>query len=343
MDVKSNNKSEPIPLHRVAVVRPFAQFLTDVGASVERGFRHAGLPYCALENIDNYIPSHRFWAFLVDMAYSEGIQDLGFRVGKQFGANSPDPHITDLLQQAPTIYSGLMKASELSNRTISHCQVGILQPPNSEYAYFCHKPSCSADNPAIEQIGWFGVMALLDMVRACVGPHWLPAEIGVMTRHSPCDYVRAHFPHTRLRLSQAYTYMTLEKALLCLPPLHDKMTMPASSLSHYKSLPDDLVGSLEQVLLSYIQENDLNLELAAGLCDLSKRTLQRKLKEMGTHYGEVLDHARFRAASRLLQNPGTTVTEIALKLGYSDVAHFARTFRRIAGVTPLTYRRQFVH
>jgi AraC-like DNA-binding protein len=64
---------------------------------------------------------------------------------------------------------------------------------------------------------------------------------------------------------------------------------------------------------------------------------------MGTRYTEVLDHARFHAASRMLDNPAMTVTEIAQQLGYSDVAHFIRFFRRIAGVTPAAYREQFMH
>ena len=87
----------------------------------------------------------------------------------------------------------------------------------------------------------------------------------------------------------------------------------------------------------------MSIELAAALCNTSKRTLQRKLKEVGTHYNEVLDHARFRATSRMLQNADMTVTDIGYRMGYSDVAHFARSFQRIAGVTPRVYRQQFNH
>ncbi|MGI9321766.1 MAG: hypothetical protein ACR2O5_10160, partial [Thiogranum sp.] len=170
MDDHSHNKSDPIPLHRVAVVRPFARFLEDIGAPVERDFIQAGLPYCALENVDNYIPSSRFWAFLVNVAHAEGIRDLGFRVAEQFGADSPDPHMTELLQRAPTLYRGLLQASDLSNRTISHCHVGIVQPTHCDEARFYHIPSCKPDNPAIEQIGWFGLMILLGMVRVYTGP-----------------------------------------------------------------------------------------------------------------------------------------------------------------------------
>jgi AraC-like DNA-binding protein len=87
----------------------------------------------------------------------------------------------------------------------------------------------------------------------------------------------------------------------------------------------------------------MSIEVDAALCNTSKRTLQRRLKEMGSHYHEVLSHARFRVASQMLQNTGMTVTDIGSRLGHSDVVHFARAFQRMAGVTPQVYRQQFNH
>ena len=339
----ANNKTKSIPVHRVALLRPFVQLLTDVGAPVERQFRKAGLPWYALEDVDNYIPSHGYWKFLACSARAEGIEDLGFRVAEKFGADCADPHMTEMLKKAPTLYQGLSKASELVNRTVTHCRFGILQPPNYGSAYFYHSPSCDADNPAIEQISWFGIMILIDMVRVYAGPQWQPAEIGLMTDQMPNLYIREHFPHARMRLSQQFSYITLENTTLTLPPLPDETAIPGSSALEYKSLPDDFVSSLETVLQSYLQEDDISIEVAAALCNTSKRTLQRRLKELGTHYNEVLGHARFRLASQMLQNTGMTVTDIGFRLGYSDVAHFARAFRRIAGVTPQVYRQQFNH
>lgn len=338
-----NNSTKSIPVHRVAIVRPFARFLADVGAPVERCFQQAGLPWYALENADNYVPSHRFSKFLVSAAHSEGILDLGFRVGAKFGADCADPHMTALLKKAPTLYQGLRKASELVNRTITHCRMGILQPANCRHAYFYHQPSCKVDNPAIEQIGWFGLTALLSMVRVYTGPQWQPPEIGLMMDRMPCRYIREHFPRARMRLSQPIFYIVLENAVLSLPPFQHEAARPASSPNDYHEMPDDFVSSLELVLLSYLEEGNMSIELAAALCNTSKRTLQRKLKEKGTHYNEVLSHARFRAANRMLQNAGMTVTDIGYRLGYSDVAHFARAFQRIAGVTPQVYRQQFNH
>ena len=81
-------------MHRVAVLHPFTRFLAEVGAPVEREIRQAGLPWCALEDADNYVPSHGYWKFLACSARAEGIEDLGFRVGEKFGAN----YIIDVLR-----------------------------------------------------------------------------------------------------------------------------------------------------------------------------------------------------------------------------------------------------
>ena len=334
--------SESIPMHRVAVVRPFARLLADIGAPVERGFRQAGLPLYALENVNNFVPSHRFWKFLVTMVRSEGILDLGFRVGDNFGADCTDPHMTALLTKAPTLYQGLRNASELINGTVTNFRMGILQPPNCGYAYFYHQPSCQADNPAIEQIGWYGLTIWREMVRVYAGSQWQPTEIGLMTNHMPCRYIQERYPNTRMRLSQPFSYLVLENTLLSLPPLHSRAAPSELSSLDYDPLPNKFISSLEMLLQSYIEDSDLSIEIVAGLCNMSKRTLQRKLKEEGTYYREVLDHELFRVACLMLQNsPDMKLTDITIHMGYSDVSSFARAFRRIAGVTPKVYRQQF--
>jgi AraC-like DNA-binding protein len=92
-------------------------------------------------------------------------------------------------------------------------------------------------------------------------------------------------------------------------------------------------------LYAYIQESDLSIEVAAELCHMSKRTLQRRLTELGTRYLAVLAQARFDAARRMLQAPDMKVTNVAQLLRYGDSAHFARAFRRISGVNPSVYRQ----
>jgi AraC-like DNA-binding protein len=331
---------EPIPLHRVAVVRPFTDFLADVGAPFERGFRQAGLPVCALEDVNNFIPSHRFWTFLVDMAFSQDIPDLGFHVGKEYGANCADPHLTDLLRRSPTLYRGLIKASALINRTVSHCQVGCLQPAHSRYTRLYHRPSCDAHNPAIEQIGWYGILTLIGMVRVFLGPRWLPTEIGVMVNHPTSRTIREQVAGTRIQLAQPYSYITLENALLSVPPLEHQAAACSHSALHCDELPKDFVNSVKQLLFAYVHEKDLSIDFTAGFCDMSRCSLQRRLAAKGTCYSELLDQVRFDAAKQMLQDRDKRITDISQLLGYSNGTHFSRAFRRIAGIPPQLYRQQ---
>ena len=105
----------------------------------------------------------------------------------------------------------------------------------------------------------------------------------------------------------------------------------------------DFTGTLEQLLQTYVKESDLAIEFASKLCDTSTRSLQRKLAEAGIHYSTVLDQVRFDAATKLLQDPEMSVTDVAHNLGYSDSSHFSRAFRRLAGVSPRAYRQRYPH
>jgi len=322
----------------MANVRPFVHFLADLGAPVEHGFRQAGLPFSALENINNYVPSQRFWAFVGNMAQRQGIEDLGFRVGQRHGADSADPHLSRLLRQSPTLHHALTKASELVNTTISGSYIGLLRQPGSGQSYLFSRSDVSAQTPFIEQADWVGMTALIEMVRLFAGPQWQPEKICLTTHQTPCHYIREQFPDTCIQVSQPNAYITLDNSLLDLPPLSYEAADSAFSLINYEPVALDFVGALKQALQAYLQESDLNIEFAAGLCNGSKRSLQRKLAKAGTRYSDILDDVRFNQARDMLQDPEHKVTDVAHRLGYSDSAHFSRAFRRVVGTTPREYR-----
>jgi AraC-like DNA-binding protein len=79
-------------------------------------------------------------------------------------------------------------------------------------------------------------------------------------------------------------------------------------------------------------------EVAAAL-HMSGRTLQRRLEQEGTRFGEVLDRARLDLARRLLADPSRTLTDVAYRLGFADLATFSRAFRRWTGQPPGQWRR----
>lgn len=63
-------------------------------------------------------------------------------------------------------------------------------------------------------------------------------------------------------------------------------------------------------------------------------------RALGCTFREYLTLIRIRRATDLLKQSSTCITEIAFACGFSDHAHFTRTFKRATGLTPTAYQMQ---
>lgn len=97
------------------------------------------------------------------------------------------------------------------------------------------------------------------------------------------------------------------------------------------------LGSLIAELLPY---GGISIDRVAGLLHLSRRTLQRRLRDFGFSFEELVDDVRRVEAIRRVVTGEESAIEIAFMLGYSDQAHFSRAFRRWTGLAPRDYARR---
>lgn len=85
------------------------------------------------------------------------------------------------------------------------------------------------------------------------------------------------------------------------------------------------------------RDPELTEEMIASLQGISTRHLQRIFETAGLSFTEVVNTLRLEAAHAGLIDPSlkhATVMEIAMAVGFSDVSHFNRLFRRRYGETP---------
>jgi AraC-like DNA-binding protein len=80
-------------------------------------------------------------------------------------------------------------------------------------------------------------------------------------------------------------------------------------------------------------------EDVARALGISRSTLQRRLREEGTSYQDVLDATRRDMAIRYLTKTTLRADEIASVLAYRDANSFSRSFRRWTGQAPVGYRQ----
>jgi AraC-like DNA-binding protein len=99
----------------------------------------------------------------------------------------------------------------------------------------------------------------------------------------------------------------------------------------------DRARSVAQTLLmcGLLSEPRIAAELA-----LHSRSLRRKLAAEGSSVQALIDEVRDQLARQLLAETRLPLVDIALALQYSDVASFARAFKRRIGLPPGQWRSQ---
>ena len=79
------------------------------------------------------------------------------------------------------------------------------------------------------------------------------------------------------------------------------------------------------------------LEQMAETLHVNARTLHRALQREGWSFNAMVEEQRRYVAHDLLTVGGVSVSEMAERLGYSEVSNFSRAFRRWYGVSPGRY------
>ena len=97
-----------------------------------------------------------------------------------------------------------------------------------------------------------------------------------------------------------------------------------------------------QKALSYMREHyadHMTLSDVADKVYVSQWHLS-KLINRHTHqsFFELIGSMRAERARLLLADPSMRVVDVALAVGYHDVAHFSKSFKRVTGKTPVEYR-----
>lgn len=93
---------------------------------------------------------------------------------------------------------------------------------------------------------------------------------------------------------------------------------------------------------SYMREHyaeKLTLQTVADCCYVSQWHLSKLLnRHEGKSFYDILNAIRIQKAKELLTDPKLKIGDISEMVGYADTAHFARTFKKLEGMSANEYR-----
>lgn len=96
--------------------------------------------------------------------------------------------------------------------------------------------------------------------------------------------------------------------------------------------------------ITYIEEHyqeKLKLSDVAEQVYVSQWHLSKLLnKYQGRNFSEILNGVRIAKAMELLKDPSLRIGDIADEVGFLDMAHFSRVFKKIVGISANEYRNQ---
>jgi AraC-like DNA-binding protein len=104
---------------------------------------------------------------------------------------------------------------------------------------------------------------------------------------------------------------------------------------------DSILWRARDAISQHIDDTNLNPAALASQVKVSLRRLQEVFKAQGTTPSDCIWEMRLEYARNLLsaqQNQKDSITTLAYRAGFSDIAHFSRRFRQQFGVSPKEYR-----
>ena len=134
----------------------------------------------------------------------------------------------------------------------------------------------------------------------------------------------------------------IREALACMTARLEKKHTEQSTEQEEPEERENAGSFLVNRALDYLEEHyaeKLTLQEVADACYVSQWHLSKLLNRYTKkNFYDLLNNRRIRAAKELLADPSLRIGDIGEMIGYADPAHFARVFRKIAGMSANEYR-----
>jgi AraC-like DNA-binding protein len=177
------------------------------------------------------------------------------------------------------------------------------------------------------------------------GVDWVPDEIGFHHPRPANTSEHERIFRAPVSFDRPANEMIFDRSYLDLPLTGGDQGL-ASVLDRHASLllaelpkPGRLTDEVRRLLGDSLKGGGPGLDVLTRRLGMTGRTLQRKLKEEGATYQNLVDEVRCELSKRYLQKSGMAIGEIAYSVGFSETSAFNRAFKRWTGMTPKEYRR----
>jgi AraC-like DNA-binding protein len=323
---------------RVGPLLGVTTVLRKAGIDPATMFAEVGLRADVFDDPDNLISFRTAGHLLAVCVDRTGYEDFGLQAGRMSGAATLGI-AGFLVQQSPTVRVALRNLTlhlHLQDRgAVPMFSVG---EGTALLGYAIYQPGVEA----VEQINDLAIAIAFNLMRGLCGEEWLPSEVR-LARRDPVD------TRPYRALFRAPVVFDAKESVLLFPSRWLERPVRGADPQLLKFLEQrvaelesedrrTLAQRLRPMIRGALSYRDCSAERIAAMLSMHRRTLNRRLKEDGTSFREVVESVRHEVARQLLANTRLPLNEIATALDYADPSVFTRAFRRWSGLSPSEWR-----
>ncbi len=189
---------------------------------------------------------------------------------------------------------------------------------------------------------------MVHLARKMMPPHHFPLQC-INFAHAPqmAIYHYQKFYACEVNFNQAEYSFVLSLDALNLkiedadPSLTQLLVKQAEEAIASKPRFDSIVQHCQQLIADDLKQHEHapKIEDLAERLNISVRTLQRQLSDLDSSFKKLLEIERMKRCEQLLLD-NVNLTEIAMRLGYSDQSALARAYKAFSGQTLLQKKQQ---
>ena len=102
----------------------------------------------------------------------------------------------------------------------------------------------------------------------------------------------------------------------------------------------DVTMRVKSELIERLPGGKVSEEGIASSINVSQRSLQRKLKQQGMSFTQLLESTRRELSLQYVRDPQYSLHEVAFLLGFAEPGNFSRAFKRWYGLPPSQFRQE---
>ncbi|MDO6498162.1 helix-turn-helix domain-containing protein [Photobacterium sanguinicancri] len=327
----SSKKHNTLPMIRTEYTRILIEVFAANGIDANKLLERSGLPPDLLRTNQDYLPvepvKHLIYllSYQVDNNNFSKLLRLAFRqhiIPSILGQFETAHTVHDALIQAITVFSSDSPGSQITVEE-SHGRFWFCRGANYE------------ESPYFIWGEVFAILYTIELISALTQSDWHPDQVKI--QHTSTEAVESAIGQ------QAQLFIGHDKTAILINPdvLNTELKLCPSSINRKKDLVEwhsSFSDNVFTALQPYVKEYSLTIDQAAKLLKMSSRTLQRRLKEEKTTFRQVKESLMLSASCELMRQ-GYSLTHIANQLGYNNISHYSRAFKKVTGLPPKSYKK----